>query len=59
VRGFVQKMMVGGGCSGSSSPGADFFLEAFDLALDFLEFLAGSGGARRKGIVDSGGLQSR
>ena len=58
MRGFVQKMMVGGGCSDSSS-GVGFFLEAFDLALDFLEFLTGSGGARRKGIVDSGGLQSR
>jgi hypothetical protein len=30
-----------------------------DLTLDFRELLAGSGGARRNGIVDSGGLQRK
>ena len=55
VRGFVQNIIVGGGCSGSSSSGASFFCDD----LDFRDFLAGSGGARRNEIVDSGGLQSK
>lgn len=58
VRGRVQNMIVGGGCSGSSSSSEAVFL-CFDLDLrGFREGFAGSGGARRRWMVDSGGLQS-
>lgn len=64
MRGRVQKMMVGGGCSIDSSSSAaaeDFFLEVL-LGLEDVRFLdprTGSGGARRRWRVGSGGLQRR
>ena len=61
VRGRWQKMIVGGGCSISSSSCAAFFLEPFlaFVGLPFCARLLGSAGVRRRGIVDSGGWQSR
>lgn len=57
-------MIVGGGCSissGSLEVGFDFLDFGFECEADFrfLECLAGSGGARRRWRVDSGGLQRR
>ena len=54
-------MIVGGGCSGSSSELS--ILAFFDVGLDFdflfLPFFMGSGGALRRWRVDSGGLHSK
>lgn len=59
MRGFVQNIIVGGGCSGSLSSGTDFLCKDLDLILAFRDFFFCSGGARRNGIVASGGLQSK
>jgi hypothetical protein len=56
VRGRAQNIMVGGGCSGGSSSSIGFF--SF-FVLGFRDVFVGSGGARRRGTVDSGGLHSR
>lgn len=56
-------MIVGGGCSISSGSSDALGLVFFDLDLGaglcFLDGFVGSGGARRRWIVDSGGLHSR
>lgn len=64
VRGRRQKMIVGGGCSissGSAEVVFDFLGFDFECEEDLrcLEGLTGSGGARRRCRVDSGGLQRR
>ena len=64
VRGRRQKMIVGGGCSissGSDEVAFDFLGLAFECEADlrFSRGLTGSGGARRRWRVDSGGLQRR
>lgn len=59
VRGRVQKMMVGGGCSGSSSsPAAGFFFLGFPFGFWFRDKFT-SGGALRRWTVESGGLHKR
>lgn len=64
MRGFVQKMIVGGGCMGISSSSGPGFRDVFPLppCLDFVLLfpdLTGSGGARRSDTMLSGGLQSK
>jgi len=58
VRVRAQKMIVGGGWSGSSEASALEGFRDFD-DFDFLEDLVVSGGARRMCVMDSGGLHSR
>lgn len=64
MRGFVQKMIVGGGCMGITPSSGSGFRDdlalppCLDFALLFPD-LIGSGGARRNDKVFSGGLQSK
>lgn len=60
MRARPQKIIVGGGWSGVSSVvGVCLdFLDGLD-GLDFLDDFAGSGGARRRCVIDEGGLQRR
>lgn len=54
-------MIVGGGCSGSSSKLSIFAFFDFGLDLDlaFFPCFTGSGGALRRCRVDSGGLHNK